>query len=797
MNYSDICKAFYRKNQCWGFKKLKTQAEIGEIFIKLALTEESTAVLMLQPDTFRKWFSGTNPPNFEAWKYFRKDYQEEKYVQDLMEIFNDKNLEAVAEMLQIEIHSGKTVEKRKLATAIARQMNSLANEASEDVLVTEYSSDDLKVDFKDYVVKATERYNVMRLIGGQEVPLEDYFICNTLGDSQRQNGNRKNFKGALVEDATVEKVRNVYEKRHTDNRKCIFIGSGGSGKTLMLQHLFLDAAVRYPDTGVLPIFLELRYFKNSDDIMSFLVDTVSQKDPTFNTFVADRLLKSKKCVLLMDGLDEIDPSDIKAFHNMMEAFTDKYKDAQVIVTSRMCDATGGLHGYVPLYVWPFDKEQAGRLVDKILIAEGKPEIKDEVMEYLLNGFIGSDGVFASHPMLLTFVCRNYRSFDKFHNDHAKFYQEAYKALLSGHDKNKKPYERIFHGVDDADQFTIVFKEFCAKTFQSAAFQFDSESFNKYYTQLTSYKQFKNPYKMSEEHFRQDTCSTACMLYEQDLDIFYIDPGFQEFLFAEYYSAAEEDVTIELRKALKSRKAADYSKLDAFKMLYDKAKFKIDKCVFLPILNDIFKEKYSEKEAFIQFLIEGFEKVEVAIIDKELVDRVTTDNGLKDYRYVDVKNEPSNVIMSFMLQEKGLPLTCSFRGYDKEIMEQLSGGKALSVEFVNDPRTKERVAILSNNPWNEDVAFVENFQNEREREISRSDVLYMQTAPAIDFNKGDVVFAPMGYAYEIDPFDIEEEPNKFDLLLEAMMKKGNSFYRVFLGLKEFHKELRREQRRVGR
>ena len=767
MNYSDICKAFYRKNQCWGFKKLKTQAEIGEVFIKIALTEDSVAVLTLQPDTFRKWFSGANPPNPEVWECFCKDYQEEKYVQDLMEIFNDKNLEAVAEKLQIEIHSGKTVEKRKLATAIARRIHSLANKVSGDILVTEYSSDDFKEGFKDYIVKATERYNVMRLIGGHEVPLEDYFICNTLGDSQRHNGNRRNFKGALVEDATVEKVRSVYEKRHTDNRKCVFIGSGGSGKTLMLQHLFLDAAERYPYTGVLPIFLELRYFKNSDDIMSFLVNTVSQKDSTFNTSAADQLLKSKKCVLLMDGLDEIDPSDIRTFHNTLEAFTDKYKDAQVIVTSRMCDAINGLHGFVKLYVWPFDKEQAGRLVDKILTAEGKPEIKEQVMEYLLNGFIGRDGVFASHPMLLTFVCRNYKSFDKFHNDHAKFYQEAYKAILSGHDKNKKPYERIFHGVDDADQFTIVFKEFCAKTFQNAVFQFDSESFSMYYTQLTSYKQFENPYKMSEEHFLQDTCSTACMLYEQDLDILFIDPGFQEFLFAEYYSAVEEDVTIELGQALKSRKAADYNKLDAFRMLYDKAKAKMDKCVFLPILNNIFKEKYSDKEAFIHFLLEGFKTVQVAIIDKELVDRMTSANELSGYRYGDVENEPLNVIMSFMLQEIGLPPTCSFTGYDKKIMEQLSGGDVLIAKQGNDPQTSERVAVLINNHWNE------------------------------TFTEDNASSVPFGYAYEIDPFDIEEKPDRFDLLLEAMMKDDNTFYSAFLGLQKFHKELRREQRRAGR
>lgn len=791
MSYSDICKAFYRRNQCWGFKKLKTQAEIGEIFIKLALTEDSTAVLTLQSDTFRKWFAGANQPNPEVWECFRRDYQEGQYVQDLMEIFNDKNLGAVAEKLRIKIHSGKTVEKRKLAIAIARQMKVFADKASENVLSKEYSSVDLKVDFKDYVVKATERYNVMRLIGGQEVPLEDYFICNTLGDSQRQNGNRKNFKGVLIEDATVEKVRNVYEKRHTDNRKCLFIGSGGCGKTLMLQHLFLDAADRYPDTGVLPIFLELRYFKNSDSIMSFLVDTVSQKDSAFSINVADGLLRGKRCVLLMDGLDEIDPTDIEVFQTSLEAFTDKYKDVQIIVTSRMCDAINGLHGYVPLFVWPFDKKQAGRLVDKILTAEGKPEIKEQVMEYLLNGFIGNDGVFASHPMLLTFVCRNYNSFDKFHNDHAKFYQEAYKALLSGHDKNKKPYERVFHGVDDADQFTIVFKEFCAKTFQDAIFKFDSESFSTYYAQLTSYKQFKNPHKMSEEHFLQDTCSTACMLYEQGLDIFYIDPGFQEFLFAEYYSTAEENITTELGKVLRSKKATDFNKLDAFKMLYDKVKPKIDKCIFLPVLNNIFREKYSERESFIQFLIEGFKTIQVSVIDEEMVNRVIAANGVSRYRYNHVQNEPLNVIMSFMLQELGLPLTCSYTGYDKEIIEQVPEGEILSAMHGNDPRTDEEVAVLINNHWNEKIEQISEIKKFFDAEYeSALDVL-------LKFTEEKVLSIPLGYAYEIDPFDIEEEPDKYELLLEAMMRDDNSFCKAFLGLKEFHKELRREQRRAGR
>lgn len=110
--------------------------------------------------------------------------------------------------------------------------------------------------------------------------------------------------------------------------------------------------------------------------------------------------------------------------------------------------------------------------------------------------------------------------------------------MTGHDDNKKPYDRVFMSVDDANQFSTVFKEFCAITFKDGALQFDSTTFEAYFRQLKSHQTFENPYKMNVKNFKHDVCSTACMMYEKEYDIFYIDPGFQEFLFAEYYTQAD-------------------------------------------------------------------------------------------------------------------------------------------------------------------------------------------------------------------------------------------------------------------
>ena len=89
----------------------------------------------------------------------------------------------------------------------------------------------------------------------------------------------------------------------------------------------------------------------------------------------------------MDGLDEIDPSDINDFQLKLNAFTDKYSRTQVVLASRDCDAITGLNGYVKLYVWPFDNEQSIKLIDKILEANGEQFAKDKILEYIDNGFI--------------------------------------------------------------------------------------------------------------------------------------------------------------------------------------------------------------------------------------------------------------------------------------------------------------------------------------------------------------------------------------------------------------------------
>ena len=183
--YSDICNAFYiseeesKKNAVeFGLNSVTSQGGIAEKIITLGWSDESTdGILPDNISTYNKWFYGKTGQKSAVWKRFQKDYREEKYVELLESDINDEVLPLIAKKLNITIPRGKQVNKHMLATAIARQMCEFAkskktkNEA-ESVFAEVYFASEIQTGFSRYIDKASERYNVMKLIGGDEVPLD-------------------------------------------------------------------------------------------------------------------------------------------------------------------------------------------------------------------------------------------------------------------------------------------------------------------------------------------------------------------------------------------------------------------------------------------------------------------------------------------------------------------------------------------------------------------------------------------------------------------------------------------------
>ena len=134
----------------------------------------------------------------------------------------------------------------------------------------------------------------------------------------------------------------------------------------------------------------------------------------------------------------------------------------------------------------------------------------------------------------------------------RFYDILYDMLIRGHDEDKESFDRFFHSVGSIDEFTIAFREFCVLAYMDGVFEFDHRSFEKYFRQLKAKNEFHNPSIFSLTSFQHDVCATACMMYEQESGIFYIDPGFQDYFFADYYYHQDTGPTKEMGRKLWDR-----------------------------------------------------------------------------------------------------------------------------------------------------------------------------------------------------------------------------------------------------
>ena len=782
MKYHDFFQAFYIGEKDGHIKGIYTTCDIPRFFAELILHEDSMRDnLPTDGSSYDKWFHGTSSPR-NHWNNFRKEYNEDRFVSALIDNIEERNLGGLLANFGIVLTEGESINKELFFRAIAQQFELLIDGkgTAENIVPTIYASGNIKADFTDYIDKAKARYDAMKLIGGEEVKLTDFFVCNTIGEKERVFADKSRLKCAYLDDPDLDAIRQIFKAKHHDNLKTILVGSGGCGKSLMLQSLFLKAADAYATTGILPIFVELRQYKNSDALLDFIVNTVKSKDSKFTTEVAHSLLLSGRCQLLLDGFDEIDPSDIDGFLTKIEEFSDVYGKVQIVITSRNNEYLTGLHGYTRLYVWPFDEKQSIRLIDKILGYQNKMSEKAAVLDYINNGFLKKDGVFVSHPLLLTFVTMNYPLYKKFNENPLLFYKVTYEALLSGHDDNKKPYDRVFMSVDNAEQFSEVFSQFCAYTYRDGMLQLDTTDFDRYFSMLTAQQNFPNPHKMNVKNFKHDVCSTACIMYEKAYDLYYIDPGFQEFLFADYYAHAEKDEVQELQLALQNISYNKLMRFDALNMLHNFAEQKFKFYVLKPFLDSIFKG--TDEEAFLLFLQNCFDTVDILCISHERVDEYRNQYNVEKAYFSQIENYSKTILLDYIFASLGI---------SPEILYAMKTTPA-----VNKPKDVDIVGVALgqiNKVEDKEILIIDVKPKDAFIYICRQ---CEQGEDCGFFTEEDGYPVQFGVRYRIDSFNMSLEPENYIDFVTNIMNNSPEIRIVFEQLKQLHLQLRKEHHRSG-
>lgn len=771
MRYTDFFSKFYIGRSSSGILGYKSKEKIPEYFMKAALLEDCYDHLPTSSSSYGKWFDGTRNPENVILGIVVSRFNEDGFIDKISKDLNDSVLRNVMFSFRIELQEGEDPDKRLFAYALAKQFYAIAqgNGNADDIVKNYYKPEAHIISFPEYSERTKAKYEKTEtpFSDGEERLLEDVYVCNILSSRLAALKNwHSRTQEKTIPNANLDLIAEY-------SKTVILVANGGMGKSMMLQHLFLESIHKHLQTGLLPIMIELRDFSENNDLFNdYIVRTAETYDRSLTCKKLEELMSSGKCQILMDGADEIDPSDVNAFQRQIAELADRYPYNQYVVASRECDIIKAVKGFSKLYLRPFNREQSSALINNILVDSEDKTIRNEITNYIEGDYLQKHKVFASNPMLLTFVIMKYPIVDSFQGKKRLFYRTVYDAIVCGHDEEKKGYSRVFRSAQNAEEFTKVFRELCAVTYIKHEVEFDLDTFDEYFKNLVTKDSVENPKIMTSKNFIHDACATACMMYEEDIKLLYIDPGFQQYLFAQHYFSAAPEELETLGHTLWDVAETEFDGYDAFEMLNEFSSEKYEKYLLIPYLHNIFKGK-SDDISFLSFLRYGYKELEYQVIDLDIVADCSQRNDAEWLPLKGIIAEPANVIYSILLRHLNIPGLLCLVIYENALDYSEFMTAAIWGERYFDPVEKKN-RIIPRRLLRQELDDIQAY--ERTHTIEN----YIRN--------DDMQFVCFGHEYKVTFHKVLETPEKYSDLINILKTPEEDVWKAYCKVKGYYEEL---------
>ena len=199
---------------------------------------------------------------------------------------------------------------------------------------------------------------------------------------------------------------------------------------------------------------------------------------------------------------------------------------------------------------------------------------------------------------------------------------------------------------------------------------------------------------------------------------------------------------------------------------------MDICIFKPFLDTVFRGK-SDEEAFMQYIVAGYDTLHYSVIDEKMVMEYQASSGCSSKTMVESVNEPRTVILSMLLKLLGEPETFSV---------------VLSEEVAGCDEFSKRSIIADKNETTSDMTLKvvpkDEFEKTDEFETNRNVERCIR-----DDEKQIVCF---GHEFDIDTYIIGQSDGGFSALMTLIRGSNCSAVSSFNKLKEYYNQINRNQ-----
>lgn len=329
---------------------------------------------------------------------------------------------------------------------------------------------------RKYAGEMWRRYNSIRVFGmTDDVPLDSLFVrVNILEKNQEKYRDSVDFlhqnfdhTARTIKFGAIRKTKTGIETINSQD-KMIVLGRPGAGKSTYLKSLALESIKKKPQIKdrKIPIFITLKELADKGyslmDFIAYQFDICSLEDASL--FI-ENLLEKGTCLLLLDGLDEVQEERKDDIIQEVIDFSEKYHKNQFVISCRVAAYNAWFEKFADVEMADFNDQQIESFITKWFHKEpelGKKcwgKLKDEAPLKEL----------ASTPLLLTLLCIAYDENMDFHTNRAELYEEAINALLKKWDSTRRikrfePYKKLSQSRKRA-----LFSQIAAQTFEKGKY----------------------------------------------------------------------------------------------------------------------------------------------------------------------------------------------------------------------------------------------------------------------------------------------------------------------------------------
>lgn len=359
--------------------------------------------------------------------------------------------------------------------------------------------------------------------------------------------------------------------------RIILSGSGGSGKSVALRHLFLDCI---QSKKYVPVLLELRDLNGSSTEIT-LEDFINNTLDAFGFDTSGGYVRRAKeaghFAFFFDGYDEVNLQLRKQLMTQISSLSKQFPQCPIFLSSRPDDILSGHEEFSIFGMCPLDLDSAVRLVEKLPFDE---EIKSKFAVNLRENLFNRHKSFLSNPLLLSIMLLTYGENADIPSKLSIFYEQAYEALFQRHDAHKGGYSRKRNTSLDIQDFSRVFALFSLQTYEKRMFKMSRTQALEFIERGRDRleKNFK------PDDYLSDLLSAACLLVEDGLEVAFSHRSFQEYFVALHISSAAP----EIQKKLLHRYWRHMDSDSVVLLLLEINPDLIERELFLPLLGELFE-----------------------------------------------------------------------------------------------------------------------------------------------------------------------------------------------------------------